>query len=65
VQELPGEVPVGNIPRAITVHATGEITRACVPGDIITLTGIFLPTPYTGTFNYNYGSFLSIIRCTC
>jgi DNA replication licensing factor MCM7 len=48
VQELPEQVPVGHIPRSMTIIARGEATRECIPGDICDVTGIFLPTPYTG-----------------
>jgi DNA replication licensing factor MCM7 len=42
VQELPDQVPVGHIPRALTVQCRGEQTRACGPGDIVCISGIFL-----------------------
>lgn len=42
LQELPDQVPVGHIPRSITVHCKGEHTRLCGPGDIVTISGIFL-----------------------
>lgn len=48
VQELPEQVPVGNIPRSMTVICRGETTRNVQPGDIVTIGGIYLPTPYTG-----------------
>ncbi len=48
IQELPGQVPTGHIPRMMTVHLLGELTRSAAPGDEIELSGIFLPTPYTG-----------------
>jgi DNA replication licensing factor MCM7 len=48
IQELPEQVPVGHIPRSMTIHARGSCTRACMPGDVITCHGMFLPTPYTG-----------------
>jgi DNA replication licensing factor MCM7 len=32
----------------MTVHATGSLTRAMSPGDVVHLGGIFLPIPYTG-----------------
>lgn len=48
IQELPDQVPVGHIPRSITVVAKGERTRSVIPGDIVTVSGIFVPTPYTG-----------------
>jgi DNA replication licensing factor MCM7 len=48
IQELAEQVPVGHIPRTLTVHAHGSLTRSVNPGDIVDLSGIFLPTPYTG-----------------
>ncbi|KAI5795294.1 MCM2/3/5 family-domain-containing protein [Geopyxis carbonaria] len=48
VQELAEQVPVGHIPRTLTVHTHGSLTRSVNPGDIVDLAGIFLPTPYTG-----------------
>ena len=48
VQELPEQVPVGHIPRSMTVICRGEATRSVQPGDVVTVGGIFLPTPYTG-----------------
>lgn len=37
------QVPVGNIPRSITVLVEGENTRIAQPGDHVSVTGIFLP----------------------
>ncbi|EEB05860.1 MCM complex subunit Mcm7 [Schizosaccharomyces japonicus yFS275] len=48
MQELTNQVPVGHIPRSITVHLYGAITRSLNPGDVADVCGIFLPTPYTG-----------------
>lgn len=48
VQELPDQVPVGHIPRSLTVQCRGEQTRMCGPGDIITVAGVFLTVRYTG-----------------
>lgn len=48
LQELPEHVPVGHIPRSMAVHVRGTNTRKCGPGDIVTITGVFLPMPYTG-----------------
>ncbi|KAH8980363.1 MCM-domain-containing protein [Lactarius hatsudake] len=42
------QVPVGHIPRSVTVHVNGSLTRTMSPGDIVHLGGIFLPIPYTG-----------------
>lgn len=35
----------------MNVHLRGELTRQCVPGDIITIDGIFLPTPYNDSYH--------------
>lgn len=48
VQELPEQVPIGQIPRSLTVHAYGCAVRKVNPGDVVDVSGIFLPTPYTG-----------------
>jgi hypothetical protein len=48
VQEEADQVPVGHVPRALTVHAYGETTRACSAGDIVDVSGIFLPVPFAG-----------------
>jgi len=43
IQEHTDEVPVGHIPRALTVLAVGEVTRQAQPGDHILVTGVYLP----------------------
>jgi DNA replication licensing factor MCM7 len=48
LQEMADQVPVGHIPRALTVHCHGSLTRQINPGDVIDVAGIFLPVPYTG-----------------
>ena len=48
VQELPNQVPIGHIPRSLTVVARGELTRCVTAGDVVSLSGIFTPTPFTG-----------------
>ncbi|EPS63843.1 hypothetical protein M569_10940, partial [Genlisea aurea] len=48
LQELSEHVPKGHIPRTMTVHFRGELTRKATPGDIVELSGIFLPMPYVG-----------------
>ena len=60
IQELPDQVPVGHIPRSVTVHCrygmycvvlslccSGERTRQCGPGDIVTIDGVFLTVTHT------------------
>ncbi len=34
---------MGHVPRSMSVHCRGEMTRKCTPGDIVTIDGIFLP----------------------
>ncbi|KAL3457372.1 MCM2/3/5 family-domain-containing protein [Aspergillus heterothallicus] len=48
IQEMADQVPVGHIPRQMTVHCSGNLTRQLNPGDVVDIAGIFLPTPYTG-----------------
>lgn len=48
IQEMSDQVPVGHIPRTLTVHCHGTLTRQINPGDVVDIAGIFLPTPYTG-----------------
>lgn len=43
IQEHSDQVPVGNIPRSLTVYSRGENTRLAQPGDHVSITGIFLP----------------------
>jgi len=48
VQETPDQVPMGHIPRSMTVWLKGELTRTVTPGDVVTLSGSFLPKKVTG-----------------
>lgn len=48
IQESPDEVPQGSTPRTLMVHLRGSLTRSLKAGDNVTLSGIFLPEPYTG-----------------
>ncbi|CAI9727333.1 DNA replication licensing factor mcm7-like [Octopus vulgaris] len=48
IQEHSDQVPVGNIPRSMTVVCKGEITRLVQPGDHVSITGVFLPMMKTG-----------------
>ncbi|PSS12809.1 hypothetical protein M430DRAFT_20724 [Amorphotheca resinae ATCC 22711] len=48
IQELAEQVPVGHIPRMLTVLCHGALVRRINPGDVVDIAGIFLPTPYTG-----------------
>ena len=42
------QVPQGTTPRSIIVHLRGALTRTCKPGDAVSISGVFLPEPYTG-----------------
>lgn len=42
------QVPQGTTPRSIVVHLRGALTRTCKPGDAVSISGVFLPEPYTG-----------------
>lgn len=48
VQEMAEQVPIGQIPRSLTVLCHGSLVRQTNPGDVVDISGIFLPTPYTG-----------------
>lgn len=48
IQEMADQVPVGHIPRQLTIHCHGELVRQVNPGDVVDIAGIFLPIPYTG-----------------
>jgi DNA replication licensing factor MCM7 len=48
VQELPDQVPVGHIPRTVSVVARGQLARQLQPGDVVTMAVVYTPTPYTG-----------------
>lgn len=48
LQEHADQVPVGSIPRSLSVKLNGEMTRTCTAGDSVTVSGIFLPQPFTG-----------------
>jgi len=44
VQELSEHVPVGGVPRSLKVVLSGDLTRMVLPGDALTLTGVFQPS---------------------
>ncbi|XP_061439795.1 DNA replication licensing factor MCM7 isoform X2 [Rhineura floridana] len=48
IQEHSDQVPVGNLPRSISVSVQGENTRLVQPGDHVSVTGVFLPVRQTG-----------------
>lgn len=48
IQELASDVPPGNIPRMLGIHVRGTLVRSMVPGDMVDVSGIFMPQPYSG-----------------
>jgi DNA replication licensing factor MCM7 len=48
VQEHSDSVPVGHIPRSITVYARGQMTRLAAPGDHVAINGVYLPIKKDG-----------------
>jgi len=52
IQELSEDVPTGHVPRSMSISLVGDMTRTLGPGDVVDISGIFLPrtqTGYTGT----------------
>ena len=43
IQEPTNEVPTGHVPRSIKISSFGSTTRKCAPGDLIIVTGVYLP----------------------
>ena len=43
IQEPTNEVPTGHVPRSIKISCYGSTTRKCAPGDMIIVTGVYLP----------------------
>ncbi|KAJ3653658.1 hypothetical protein Zmor_012897 [Zophobas morio] len=58
IQEHSDQVPVGHIPRTLTVFCRGEVTRQALPGDHVAVTGVFLPLVRSG-FKQIMGGLLS------
>lgn len=48
IQEPSDQVPIGHVPRTMNIVAKGCNTRRCAPGDIITVTGVYMPSPFHG-----------------
>ncbi|KAL0281612.1 UNVERIFIED_CONTAM: hypothetical protein PYX00_002546 [Menopon gallinae] len=55
IQEPSDVVPVGNIPRTISIFCRGENTRIVLPGDHVSVTGIFLPLLRQGFSQMSHG----------
>ncbi|EDW17890.1 DNA replication licensing factor Mcm7 [Drosophila mojavensis] len=69
MQEHSDQVPVGHIPRSMTVLCRGEVTRMAQPGDHVLISGVFLPMVRTGFAQMIQGllseTFLQAHRIIC
>ncbi|KAI8898316.1 MCM2/3/5 family-domain-containing protein [Globomyces pollinis-pini] len=48
LQELTEQVPMGHIPRSMTVYLTEDQTRSVIPGEVAIISGVMLPIPFSG-----------------
>jgi len=48
IQEMTDQVPMGHIPRTMTVYLFQNQVRTVNPGDSVYISGIFLPSPHVG-----------------
>lgn len=48
LQELTGDVPHGCIPRGLCVECYSVTAERCRPGDVVIVSGVFMPKPYQG-----------------
>lgn len=54
IQESPGKVPPGRLPRSKDVVCLTDLTDLCKPGDEVDLTGIYTHS-FDGSLNVNHG----------
>lgn len=54
IQESPGKVPPGRLPRSKDVICLSDLTDMCKPGDEVDLTGVYTNT-YDGSLNIKQG----------
>lgn len=55
LQEPSDQVPIGHVPRQMQIIARGPVTRQCSPGDIVQVTGIYMPSPAQGHMAFKTG----------
>lgn len=48
VQEPARDVPMGSVPRSMTVVLRGDLCHSLRPGEAVTITGVYLPIKHTG-----------------
>lgn len=59
IQEMANQVPIGHIPRTLSIHLTGNIVRSVTPGDEVDISGIYMPAPMTGFRAMNSNALLT------
>jgi DNA replication licensing factor MCM7 len=60
VQEPARDVPVGSVPRSLTVVLKGELCHSLQPGETVTVTGVYLPVKHTGFAKIRRGNQLDM-----
>lgn len=48
VQEPARDVPMGSVPRSMSIILKGALTQTLLPGESVTITGVYLPVKHTG-----------------
>jgi DNA replication licensing factor MCM7 len=48
VQEPSRDVPMGSVPRSVTIILKGAMCHQLLPGEAVTVTGVYLPVKHTG-----------------
>jgi DNA replication licensing factor MCM7 len=48
VQEPSRDVPMGSVPRSMTLILKGDLCHSLLPGETVTVTGVYLPVKHTG-----------------
>ena len=54
LQESSDQIPTGHIPRVLNVQLRGDITQSCVPGDVVSLSGMSMHDNPTNDTYYDY-----------
>eukprot|EP00359_Climacostomum_virens_P002732 CAMPEP_0204906520 /NCGR_PEP_ID=MMETSP1397-20131031/6020_1 /ASSEMBLY_ACC=CAM_ASM_000891 /TAXON_ID=49980 /ORGANISM="Climacostomum Climacostomum virens, Strain Stock W-24" /LENGTH=722 /DNA_ID=CAMNT_0052075517 /DNA_START=35 /DNA_END=2200 /DNA_ORIENTATION=- len=55
IQEPSDQVPMGQVPRHMKIQVYGDNVRKCTAGDLVTLTGIYLPMPFPSKRGHKVG----------
>jgi DNA replication licensing factor MCM7 len=60
VQEPSRDVPMGSVPRSMTVILKGVMTHQLLPGESVTVSGVYLPIKHTGFSKIRRGNQLDM-----